>query len=111
MRELVNSGRQSGRTTTLLMTMIEEMEMHDQQVYLVVGTYCLGHVLKQTIRALNGNSSRVRAVALESLYILRGLDPRNIYIEHTAYEKATSDQLQTLYFYEDAKDNMIWRDK
>lgn len=104
MRELAFGARQTGRTTTLLMTMIEEMDMHAKPVFLVVGQFCIGHIIKDTIRKLNGDASRIRVVPLESLYTLQGVDPLNVYIEHTAYEMATSKQLAHLYAVEDAKD-------
>ncbi len=109
MRELVSGPRQSGRTTTLIMTMIEEMEMHDQQIYLVSYNHSHGQLLKDMVRTLNGTVSRIRIVALESLYTLGGVDPRNIYIEHMAYERANSTQLRNLYDIEDSKDAMIWK--
>lgn len=111
MRDLAEGPRQSGRTTTLIMTMIEEMEMHEEKVYLVVGKYCLGHHCKDVVKRLNGDPSRVRPVSLESIHILNGIDPRNIYIEHTAYDNATSKQLSRLYEIESERDNMIWSTK
>jgi hypothetical protein len=108
MRELAYGGRGTGRTTTLLMTMIEEMSMHEDRVYLIVSTYNLGMFLKDSIRRLNGEPSRVQIVSLSSLYTVRGTDFRNVYIEHTAYEQATSKQLSELYLIEDRKDYAIY---
>lgn len=108
MKELALLPRQSGRTTTLLMTMIEEMDMHDSPVHLVVGSFCIGQSLKNSIRYLNGDSSRVNIVVLESLYTLQGVDARNIYAEHTSYEMANSTQLKQLYAIEDAKDSLVF---
>src|SRR5690349_9057178 len=97
MRELAFGGRQTGRTTTLVMTMIEEMEMHDDPVYLVCSTFQLGMMVRDTVRHLNGDPSRVKVVGLNSLYTLDGVNALDIYIEHTAYEHANSRQLQQLY--------------
>lgn len=108
MRELAYSGCASGRTTTLLMTMIEEMSMHEERVYLVTGKFCHGQNLKDSVRKLNGDPNRVQVVSLESLHILQGVDPRNVYIEHTAYEDSHSVQLKKLYFIEDMKDNITF---
>lgn len=108
MRELALLPRQSGKTRTLLMTMIEEMDMHQNQVQLVVGRFCLGQAMKDSIRQLNGDPSRIRVIALDSLYTLQGVDGRNVYIEHTAYDMATSKQLQQLYAIEDAKDSLAF---
>lgn len=108
MRELVTGPRQSGRTTTLLLTMIEEMEMHDKPVFLVVGTHGVGELAKQYIRKMNANSSRVRIICLQSLHYLRGVNPMDVYIEHTAYEQADAWQLRDLYVLEDRKYEYIW---
>ena len=110
MRELAFGARKSGRTTTLLLTVLEEMEMHDKPVYVVTGKFCIGVALKNLVRKYNEDSSRVHIISLDSLsqFRHRGLDPRNIYIEHTAYEMATSRQLAELYSLEDAKDNMTF---
>lgn len=108
MRELVFGPRRSGRTTTLLMTMIEEMDMHDKDVYLVVSTPSLGMELRNNVKQLNGDPKRVKIIALGSLYVLQGIaNPMNVYIEHTAYEQADSFQLQKLYTLEDNKDTYI----
>lgn len=111
MRELAFGPRKSGRTTTLIMTMIEEMEMHHKQVFLVVGKYCIGHHVKDVIKKLNGDSSRIKIVSLESLHSLRGTDPLNWYFEHTSYEFADSSQLRNLYMLEDMKDSMFFVNK
>jgi hypothetical protein len=108
MRELVNTGRRSGRTQTLLLTLIEEMDMHNSPVYLIVGQYGTGQLMMDFLRKYNVETKRVRIVALESLYAVQGADPRNVYIEHTAYEMANSNQLRILYLVEDAKEHKIW---
>ncbi len=108
MKELAFGPRQSGRTTTLLMTMIEEMAMHSERVYLVVSKFCQGQAMKDSIRKLNGDPSRVQVVSLESLYTLSGVDARDVYVEHSAYEQSTSTQLKWLYQLEDAKDSITF---
>jgi hypothetical protein len=108
MKELAFGPRQTGRTTTLLLTMIEEMSMHVCRVYLVVSRFCDGQMLKDAIRKLNGDPSRVQIVTLESLHVLQGVDSRDVYIEHTAYEASTSRQLKALYFLEDLKDGITF---
>jgi hypothetical protein len=113
MRELAFGPRQTGRTTTLLLTMIEEMSMHNKPVYLIVGTYFLGNELKNRVHNYNEDSSRVRVVTLESMTSqCRGIrDPRDVYIDHTAYELADSRQYDFLCALEDRKDAYVWGDK
>lgn len=112
MRELAFGARRTGRTTTLVMTMIEEMDMHNDQVYLIVSQTGLGYVMRDLVKHLNGDPKRIRIVTLDSMYTLQGLaDPRNIYIEHTAYEQASSHQLQRLYDIEDMKDAYVWKER
>lgn len=105
MRELAFGERKTGRSTTLMLTMIEEMSMHDKPVYIIAGRFCIANEIKNRVRQYNEDSRRVHVIALESLghFLFRDIDPMDVYIEHTAYEMATANQLKMLYSLEDRK--------
>jgi hypothetical protein len=108
MRNLAFGPRQSGRTTQLAHEILRDLACHDRKVYVVAEAYWVADRVRDIIRLLNGDRTRVIPVGLESLKILCGCDPLDIYFEHTAYEKADSRQLIMIYELEDLRARIIW---
>jgi hypothetical protein len=99
MRKYVNGDRGSGRTTKFIQELPEEAE----QLFVVAGTFSIASDIKHTIASLRGLdfAKKVRPMSISSLHTLRGLDPFQIFFEHTAYEFASAEQLKEIYFLED----------
>jgi hypothetical protein len=108
MRSLAFAGRGSGRTTLLINEIMRDMECHDKTVYVVAGNYGTATLIKRSVREMNGDYKRVIPVTIHDMKYLKGVDSRNIYFEHTAYEMANSKQLMQIYEIEDIKANIIW---
>jgi hypothetical protein len=108
MRHLAFGPRQSGRTSLLINEIVREMEYHNRKVYVVAGSYTTAHHIRHTIRSINESVFRIIPMSIHDINILRGVDARDIYFEHTAYEQANSKQLIEIYAIEDRKAEIIW---
>ena len=108
MREFAFGPRGSGRTTKLALEIIKDLECHERKVYVVAFKYYIADSVRDIIRNLGGDRGRVIPVSLHSLKTLCGVDPLDVYFEHTAYEMATSKELIQIYEIEDFKARTIW---
>jgi hypothetical protein len=108
MRELAFGPRASGRTTQLAHNIIRDLACHSRKVYVVAASYAVADMIRDIIRSLNGDRTRVIPISVQSVNILLGSDPLDIYFEHTAYEFANSQQLRTIYEIEDRQARLIW---
>lgn len=99
MRHLVTGPRRSGRTYRF----IQELPEGDTPIFIMASTFGMAQIIKTEIARLRGVqfASRVRPMGVDSLPRLRGVDPYNIFFEHTAYEYASSSQLREIYLIED----------
>jgi hypothetical protein len=105
MRHLAYGARQSGKTYNFIMELPEEAE----NIYVVANTQGLAWIIKSEVAKIRSPelANKIRPIGLDSLDILRGLDPLDIFFEHTAYEYASASQLRLIYMIEERKD-ALW---
>lgn len=109
MRELAFGPRASGRTTRLAQEIVKDLNCHSRKVYVIAAKYYIADMVRNIIRDLGGDRSRIIPMGIDSLNIAASaVDPLDIYFEHTAYEFASSRQLIQIYDIEDSRARIIW---
>lgn len=107
MREFLLGPRASGRTYNFVRSL--PMPVDDNEIlYVVAGSFHIANEIKRIAADLRGRtlSKAIRPVSVEAINTLRGVDPANIFFEHTAYEMANAKQYREICAFEDLQANM-----
>lgn len=99
--------RQSGRTTRFINAIPHTRE----NIYIVSASSEISNHIKDVLYKERGfDESKIKCVNLNNLYMIIGVNPDNIYFEHTAYEFSSLEQLKYIHHIEDSRDK-VWNVK